>query len=206
MPTKKPKAIIFDIGRVLIQLDVARAMSALAEGLPLSPTEVWTAIQKDPRFPDWQEGRISPRDWHLHLGKRLGASLTFEHFAQVWSLALAPEPIQDDAFLEGLSRRYRLALLSNTDAIHVPYMESTYSFFRFFPARIYSNVLGASKPNPLIYREALKAVKAKADEAVYIDDIPEYAEAARKLGMHGIVFKEPKQLRTELRAAGVDFD
>jgi glucose-1-phosphatase len=206
MPTKKPKAIIFDIGRVLIQLDVARAMSALAEGLPLSPTEVWTAIQKDPRWADWQEGRISPHDWHLHLGKRLGASLTFERFAEVWSLALAPEPIQDDAFLAKLSKRYRLALLSNTDAIHVPHMESAYSFFRFFPARIYSNVLGVSKPNPLIYREALQAVKAKPEEAVYIDDIPEYAEAARKLGMSGVVFKEPEQLKNDLRAVGVDVD
>lgn len=206
MAARKPKAIIFDIGRVLIHVDLPRAIAGLAEGLPLSPADVWTAIQQDPRWPDWQEGRMSPRDWHLHLGKRLGASLPYEQFAETWRLALRPEPIQDNAFLEKLSKRYRLGLLSNTDAIHVPYMESAYSFFRFFPARIYSNVVRASKPDALIYREALKAVKARADEAVYVDDVPEYAEAARKLGMAGIVYTAPDQLRRDLRATGVEFD
>jgi len=41
--------------------------------------------------------------------------------------------------------------------------------------RIYSYRVGASKPNPLIYREALRACKVSAEEAIYIDDVPAYA-------------------------------
>jgi HAD superfamily hydrolase (TIGR01509 family) len=204
MPAAKLRAIIFDIGRVIVRVDVARAMQGLASGSALSPAELWTAIEKDPRWPDWQEGRIAPRDWYLHLNKRLGENLTFEQFTEVWNRALDPTPIHEDAFFEGLSKRYRLALLSNTDPIHVRHMEATYSFFSFFPIRIYSCSVGASKPNPLIYREALRALKVQAQEAVYIDDIPAYVEAAERLGMAGIQFQSPVQLATDLKSLGVD--
>jgi len=202
----KFRAIIFDIGRVLIRVDISRAMGGLASGLTLTPQEVWSAIEKDPHWLDWQEGRISPRDWHLHLTKRLGASLTFEEFSEVWNRALDPKPIHSEAFLEKLSKNYRLALLSNTDPIHMSQEEARFPFFRFFPVRIYSYQVGASKPDPIIYRQALQACKVRAEEAVYIDDVAAYAEAARRLGMTGIVFQSPEQLQTDLRNLGIQFD
>jgi len=202
----KFRAIIFDIGRVLIRVDISRAMGGLASGLTLTPQEVWSAIEKDPHWLDWQEGRMSPRDWHLHLTKRLGASLTFEEFSEVWNRALDPKPIHSEAFLEKLSKNYRLALLSNTDPIHMSQEEARFPFFRFFPVRIYSYQVGASKPDPIIYRQALQACKVRAEEAVYIDDVAAYAEAARRLGMTGIVFQSPEQLQTDLRNLGIQFD
>jgi putative hydrolase of the HAD superfamily len=198
----KFRAIIFDIGRVLIRVDVSRAMAGLANDLALNPQEVWSAIEKDPRWMDWQEGRISPQDWHLHLSKRLGGSLTFERFTEVWNRALAPEPIQPETFLEKLSRNYRLALLSNTDPIHMSYAETHFPFFNFFPVRIYSFRVGASKPDPLIYREALHACKVRAEEAIYIDDVASYVQAAQRLGMAGVVFRTAEQLEQELRTLG----
>jgi HAD superfamily hydrolase (TIGR01509 family) len=196
----KFRAIIFDIGRVLIRVDVSRATAVLANGLALNPQEVWSAIEKDPRWIDWQEGRISPQDWHLHLSKRLGGSLTFEQFTEVWNRALAPEPIQSETLLKKLSRNYRLALLSNTDPIHMSYAEAHFPFFHFFPVRIYSFRVGASKPDPLIYREALRACKVRAEEAIYIDDVASYVQAAQRLGIAGVVFRTAEQLEQELRA------
>jgi glucose-1-phosphatase len=204
MPPANLRAIIFDIGRVLIRIDVSRAMQGLAAGGSLSPSELWTAIEKDPRWHDWQEGRISPRDWYLHLAKRFGGNFTFEQFTEVWNRVLDPTPIHEDAFFEKLSKRYRLALLSNTDPIHVRHMEAAYSFFAFFPARIYSCAVGASKPNPLIYREALRALRVQAQEAVYIDDIAAYVEAAQRLGVCGVQFQSPTQLTSDLKSLGVE--
>ncbi len=206
MATAKYRAIIFDIGRVLIRVDISRAMDGLAAGLSLTPQEVWSAIQNDPRWLDWQEGRISPRDWHLHLTKRLGASLSFDQFSEVWNRALDPNPIHSESFLENLSRNYRLALLSNTDPIHMSHEEVRFPFFRFFPIRIYYYRVGASKPNPVIYRQALQACKVRAEEAVYVDDVAAYAQAARGLGMAGIVFQSPEQLQSDLRSLGIRFD
>jgi FMN phosphatase YigB (HAD superfamily) len=199
------RTIIFDIGRVLVRVDVGRAKAGLAKGLSLSPEELWSAIEKDPRWSDWQEGRMSPRDWYLNLSSRLGIALDFEQFTAVWNSTLDPEPILPIPLFESLSKHYRLGLLSNTDPIHVAKLESTYEFFRFFPAavRTYSCSVGASKPNPIIYQAALKACKTRAQEAVYIDDILTYVEAARRLGMSGIQFQSPEQLRADLQALGV---
>jgi putative hydrolase of the HAD superfamily len=204
MATPQIKTIIFDIGRVLVRVDVSRAMQGLAQGISLSPQELWTAIEKDPRWPDWQEGRISARDWHLHIAKRLGSSLNFEQFSEAWNRALDPQPIQDNSLFESLRKNFRLGLLSNTDPIHVAHLEATYDFFRFFPksTRTYSCSVGASKPSPLIFRDALKTLRAKAEESVFIDDIQQYVEGARSLGIHGIHYQNPTQLREELNSLG----
>ena len=195
---RKFRAIIFDIGRVLVRLDVAGAMGGLAGMISLTPQETWAAIEHDPRWRDWQEGRMSPRDWQLHICRRLGVNLTFEQFSEIWNRVLDPTPVLDGAFLESLSKRYCLAVLSNTDPIHVAELEKRFDFFRFFKHRIYSCVVGASKPSPLIFRAALQACKTTADNAIYIDDIPAYVETARQLGMTGVVFQSPEQLIADL--------
>jgi putative hydrolase of the HAD superfamily len=201
---RKVRAVIFDIGRVLVRIDVARAMKGMASGLSLSAEELWSAIEKDPRWNDWQEGRVSARDWHLHMQRRFGGSATFEEFTEKWNMVLDPEPIHGKELFEKLSKKYRLALLSNTDSIHVAYMEPRYDFFAYFPARVYSCVVGASKPSPIIYREALRACRARAEEAVYIDDIEGYVDAARRLGMKGVHFRSADQLRADLQGLGLD--
>jgi putative hydrolase of the HAD superfamily len=204
VPPRKLRAIIFDIGRVLIGLDVVRAVNSLGANLALSPGEVWTALERDPRWVDWQEGRMSPHDWHLHVTKRLGSPLNFTEFTQAWNLAMQPEPLHDSALFAKLGKRYRLGLLSNTDPIHVAHMEARYDFFQYFPARTYSCVLGASKPSPLIFREALRASGVKAGEAVFIDDIAAYVEAAQRLGLAGIHFQGAEQMAGRLRELSIE--
>jgi len=196
------RAAIFDIGRVLVKLDIPRAIEGLSQGLSLSPAEVWSAIEKDPRWHDWQEGRISPHDWYLHVTKRLGSPLKFSEFQEAWNRTLDPVPLQSDDLFQSLSKELKLALLSNTDPIHVAHLESTFSFFRFFPvpARIYSCSIRSRKPSPVIFQAALKALKTPATQTVFIDDIPEFVQAARSLGLHGIQYLDPAQLRADLSA------
>ena len=200
MPNALLRAVIFDIGRVIVKLDLSRAIEGLSHGISLSPTELWSAIEKDPRWHDWQEGRISAHDWYLHITKRLGSPLRFEGFREAWNRTLDPVPLQSDDLFASLAKKHQLALLSNTDPIHVAHLESNFSFFQFFPrpARIYSCAVGASKPAPVIFQAALKAVKTPASQAVFIDDILEYVQVARSLGLHGIQYLNPAELRSEL--------
>lgn len=204
----KLRAVIFDIGRVLIRVDIQRVKSALAQGLPFTPEQLWSAIEKDPQWPDWQEGRMSPRDWHLHLLKRFNLSLDFEQFKNVWNSALDPNPIHRASLFAQLAKSHRLGLLSNTDPIHVEKLESTYDFYAYFPkaVRTYSCSIGASKPDPLIFREALRACRVHAEETVYVDDILAYVEAARRLGFTGVHFRSPAQLYAELGQAGIEVE
>lgn len=204
MAEQKIQAIIFDIGRVLVRMNISGAVQGLARGVSLTPEEIWTAIQKDPRWPDWQEGRISPHDWYLHLSRRFASSLTFEQFTEAWNATLDPHPIQDNSLFETLRETFHLGLLSNTDPIHVTHLESNFDFFRFFPksARTYSCAVGASKPSPLIFRDALKSLHVKAENAAFVDDVEAYVSAARNLGIHGIHYRSPEQLKADLGAIG----
>lgn len=201
------RAIIFDIGRVLVRIDLSRAHKALANGLPLSTEELWSAIEKDPLWKDFQKGRVSPRDWHLNLSKRLGLKVSFEEFVRAWNSVLDPQAIHPDSLFAGLAKKYRLGLLSNTDPIHVEHLERTYSFYEFFPksVRTYSCSVHACKPDPPVFQHALKACKVKAQEAIYIDDIGEFAKTASSLGMQGVQFRSAEQLRADLRGLGIVF-
>jgi glucose-1-phosphatase len=201
VPAAPLRAVIFDIGRVLVKVDVPRAIEGLSQGISMSPAELWSAIEKDPRWHDWQEGRISPHDWHLHVTKRLGSRLNFTEFREAWNRSLDPTPLQSDDLFQTLSKKHKLALLSNTDPIHVSHLESRFGFFQFFPApaRIYSCSVRASKPSPVIFQTALKAVNTPAAQAVFIDDILEFVQAARSLGLHAIHYQNPAQLRSDLR-------
>lgn len=204
MPRPGLRAIIFDIGRVLVRVDLGRAMRGLAGNTTLSPAELWSVIEKDPHWSDWQEGRIQPRDWCLRLNSRLGGQVSFEKFREMWNAALDPEPVFEDSFFERVGRRHRLALVSNTDPIHVAHMEANYTFFQYFRGRIYSCRVGASKPNPLIYRAALEACRVSAGQALFIDDVPAFVEGARRLGMEGLVFESPEKLRVDLQDLGIE--
>lgn len=205
MPKDDIRAIIFDIGRVLVRIDLARAQNALTDGSRLSALELWSAIEKDPQWQDWQKGRLSATDWHQRLCQRFGIALSFDAFVNAWNSALDPTPIHPDALFAHLAKYYRLGLLSNTDPLHVAYLEKMYRFYEYFPkpVRIYSCAVRACKPDPLVFREALRACKVKASQTVYIDDIAAFAEAARALGMHGIQYSSPEQLRQDFDRLGI---
>jgi putative hydrolase of the HAD superfamily len=196
------RAVIFDIGRVLVKVDVARSTVGLAENRSLSAAEVWSMLEKDPRWKDWQEGRVTPHEWHRHVSSRLGSLPSFAEFRDAWNRCLDPQPLQTNDLFEAVAKRHKMALLSNTDPMHVAHLESTYDFFQYFPpvARIYSCSIRASKPSPVIFQAALRAVKTPAAEAVFIDDILEFVAAARSLGLRGIHYHSPAQLRDDLKA------
>src|SRR3974390_3428646 len=101
MAGKRFRAIIFDIGRVLVRVDPRQAPKALSNGLPLSANELWSAIEKDPHWKDWQEGRISPTDWHLNLCKRFGVKMSFEDFVNTWNSVFDPNPIHPHPLFPG---------------------------------------------------------------------------------------------------------
>jgi glucose-1-phosphatase len=197
------RAVIFDIGRVIVRINISRAFGALGAPMGLSPQEVWSRLERDPLWNDWQEGRIEPRVWHQHITARFHSLLDFGGFCDTWNRALEPETILKDALFMALAHRVRLGLLSNTDPIHVAHMEKAFSFWRHFPVRVYSCAIGAVKPSPAIYRRALSELSVAPHEAVYIDDIGEFVEAARQLGMTGIHFTGPGPLEVELRGLGV---
>jgi HAD superfamily hydrolase (TIGR01509 family) len=169
----------------------------------LSAEDAWDLIRADPRWQDWQEGRMSSGEWHEHLMRRLKLSLSYAEFRNAWNLVLDPELILSESLFVQLSARCRLALLSNTDPIHVECLEHHFTFARHFPVRIYSCNVGASKPSPVIYRAALESLGVAASEAIYVDDIQEFVDAGREIGLGAIRFETRELLEKELRLRGL---
>jgi len=205
-----PKAILFDIGRVIVRLDLKRAFAPFVPVLPASnggasksPEQIWTALQSDPRWWDWQEGRMTPPEWHEYMTRHLGIAPSFEEFRAAWNSVLDPETILPESLFAQLASRFRLGLLSNTDPLHSAYLEEHFSFVRHFPVRVYSNEVGSSKPSPAIYRAALAALGASPAETLNIDDIAEFAQASRGLGLDAIHFENPQQLIREFSQRGL---
>jgi glucose-1-phosphatase len=198
-----PRAILFDIGRVIIRIDLARSMGALGKRDGLSHIQVMRELEMDRHWPDWQEGRMAPRDWHAHISKKLGFSCSFEEFCAIWNSVLVPEPILPDLLFERLAEKCTLALLSNTDPIHVAHFEANYSFVRHFSARVYSCRVGSSKPSPMIYHHALREAGAMPDEALFIDDLKENVHAAASLGINAFHFTLADELLAEFSRLGL---
>ena len=198
-----PRAIIFDIGRVIIRVDLERSFEDFGRRDSLSPEQVWTALQTDARWDDWQEGRMTPPDWHKHLCEKFQLPFNFEEFRASWNRVLDPITLLPEKLFERLATNCRLALLSNTDPIHVAHIEATYAFVRHFPVRVYSCRVGASKPRPVIYHHALRELAALPEETMYIDDLRENVDTAVRLGMTGFHFTSAAELLSEFSRLGL---
>jgi FMN phosphatase YigB (HAD superfamily) len=198
----KPKieAVVFDIGRVIIDLDPRRAIAAIGAASTLEPEKLWDSVHKDPLWDGFQEGRVTPRQWYKNLIKRFHTPISFDEFRIAWNSVLVPKPLLPERLFKRLSKKCRLVLLSNTDPIHVKYMESKFKFMRYFPKRIYSCDVGASKPSIKIFRAAIKAADAAPESILYIDDIRDYVLAARRIGLNAIQFRSRERLEADLRA------
>jgi FMN phosphatase YigB (HAD superfamily) len=205
---EKAEAIIFDIGRVIVGLDPQRALTHLgaAAGGGRDARQLWCAVESDPRWNDWQEGRMGSREWHAHLTRALNVTIGYADFCAAWNSILLPEPILNENLFRQLSERYRLAVLSNTDPLHSAVLDSEFSFLRHFPVRIYSCRVGVSKPSPAIFRAALDALGVTAASAIYIDDIEGFVGAANALGLDAIRFESPAQLASEFSRRGLRLD
>ena len=198
-----PRAIIFDVGRVIIRVDLSSSMGAIGKLRGLSHAQVMQELETDKRWPDWQEGRMSARHWHAHLAQKFHFAYSFEEFCAIWNSVLDPAPILPDLLFEQLAAKCTLALLSNTDPIHVAHFEASYSFVRHFAVRVYSCRVGTSKPAPMIYHHALREAAAMPDEAIFIDDLTENVLAAGALGINAFHFTSADDLLVEFSRLGL---
>lgn len=93
---------------------------------------------------------------------------------------------------------YKLGLLSIHAKEWVEYMDKIYDYHKLFDAISYSCTDNISKPDRKAYEGLLIKLKAKPSESLFIDDNPNFVKAAENVGIKGIVFKNPQQLRNAL--------
>jgi HAD superfamily hydrolase (TIGR01509 family) len=100
-------------------------------------------------------------------------------------------------YLAGLRQRCRTALLSNS---FVGARERQQEVIGITDLVIYSHEVGISKPDRRIFDMTCRRLGVPTVHAVFVDDIELYVEAARKLGMHGVLFQNNEQVAAEIDA------
>lgn len=203
MPTYR--AILFDLGRVLIDFDFAVGYLALERHCPYSQAEIRRRIAATDLAVRFETGLIEPRDFCAQLSALIELDADYDRFCAMWN-SIFSSTLLPEAMIEGLARRYRLVMVSNTNQIHFEMVEKKYPVLRHFHARALSYEVKAMKPDAHIFEHALRLAGCSAGECFYTDDIPAYIESARRLGIDAVAFSSASQIAAEMRNRGIVWD
>lgn len=197
------KALIFDLGNVLVPFDFQRAYDRLTPLCRFPLDEIRERLRSSGLVHRFETGQVAPKDFVAEFGRTLEIQTTYDEFCDLWSSIFLSETLIPEAWIESFARSYTLVLLSNTNAIHFEMIRDNYPLLRHFRHLVLSHEVGAKKPDARIYREAIAKAGCAPGECFFADDILLNVEGAREQGMDAIQFISAEQLAHELRARGV---
>jgi len=200
------KTIIFDLGKVIIPFDFKRGYDRMAPLCSYAAADIPERLRSCDLVTRFEEGKIAPQAFVQELSDILELKVSYEEFCGIWSSIFFRETLIPEELLAALKKRYRLLLLSNTNAIHFEMVRENYPLLRHFDHLVLSYKVGALKPSPLIYAEALKHAQCAPEECFFTDDIAAYVEGARAAGIDAVQFENREQIERELKARGVVWD
>jgi len=192
------KAVILDLGGVIVAFDFKRAYARLEGMCDCPAAEIPQRLRSTDLVPRFERGLIEPQAFVEQLCSLLTLRATYEQFCGLWTSVFFPEPLIPESLLEPIREHHRLVLLSNTNRIHFEMIDRTFPLLRHFDARVLSYQVGATKPSPEIYREAIKQAQCRAEECFFADDIPLFVEGAVREGIDAVRFESAEQLEREL--------
>lgn len=196
-----PRAIILDLGNVLVFHDNARLFLRLGQRVGLSGPEVaqrltgagWTAANR---------GLLDAEGIRRDVCTSLGVEVPMEEFFPLWNCHFTVHASVLPR-VEGLVGRVKLALLSNTNKLHMAYLRPQLPLLERFDAVLASCEEGHVKPEPAFYQLALERLGCAPHEAAFFDDLPEFVEAANALGIRGHIFTDAPAFDAQLKALGL---
>ncbi len=176
--------IIFDFGDIFINLD----KQATIDGLQRLGLTSWNE-DLDQLNISFEKGEISKENFLLGIQKHI-PNASIEEILAAWNAVLLDFPLYRLEFLQLLSQKYQLFLLSNTDAIHINHFEqregtSFYSdFYQCFEKVYFSYEMGMRKPDTEIYKTLLRQHELSPKRTLFVDDKKDNTDAAAALGIH----------------------
>jgi len=194
MPSQKYSVIVFDLGNVLINFDYNIAVNKFNKIEP-GLGQQFLAYHKNNYHihREFERGNINIDEFVKLVLKGIDRKINEETFSKIYSdIFTANNDVI--SLLPILKEKYKLILLSNTDPLHKKFGWEGYDFLTYFDHKVLSFEVGAVKPETKIYRTVEELSKVAPEEHLYIDDIAEYTEAAKKLGWDAIQFMNCKQL------------
>jgi putative hydrolase of the HAD superfamily len=176
--------IIFDFGDIFINLD----KQATVEGLKKLGLKEWNEDLNQLNM-QFEKGEIPQEEFLLGIQKNI-PNASFVEILEAWNAILLDFPLYRLEFLQKLSKKYRLFLLSNTDSIHIETFEqetgiSFYSdFYQCFEKVYFSFEIGMRKPDAEIFNYLIQKHELSVKNTLFVDDKKENTDAALSLGFH----------------------
>jgi FMN phosphatase YigB (HAD superfamily) len=200
----KINTIIFDLGGVIINLDIPATIAGFNK-LSNKPFEaIYTQLQQTPLFDLFDKGLITEQEFFNGLKVAMEAEPGDELMIKAWNAMLLDFPLHRLELLMQLKGKYRLFLLSNTNETHIREFEAHLLESRgyqnlepFFEKVYYSCRMGMRKPDTEIFEYVLKENHLVAEETLFIDDTIHHVDGALKTGIRAHLLAKDKDV-TEL--------
>jgi 2-haloacid dehalogenase len=199
-----PKAIIFDLGNVLIDWNPAYVFEKVIEDADRRKYFFANICT-----PDWNEeqdaGRPIAQATRELVEKHPEWQNEIEAFYGRWTEMLGGS-IQGTVDLFKAMKdtgRYKFYALTNWSAELFPYALDNYEFLHWFDGRVVSGEEKMRKPAREFYQILLDRYNLKPEETLFIDDNLRNIKAAEDMGIPCIPFESPEQLRAELLNRGI---
>lgn len=185
------KNIIFDLGNVLVGVDFERAKkNILSAGI--SEKQYIAFFNKDIRK-KYETGNIKTTGFIDSAYTALDRKISKMKLKQLFEDMFFEMPDMKN-FLSRLrkSNKFRLYLFSNTNPLHFNYIKKKFSYVNLVDIFILSYKLKMIKPDGKIFKTVLKKYKLNPEETLFIDDLKDNCNAAEKLGIKTICYKNYK--------------
>jgi HAD superfamily hydrolase (TIGR01509 family) len=198
------EALLFDLGKVLVDFDFDLGMKHFGARTPLSPEEFKSIILDQTWVRRYEHGQISTAEFHRYLREHGKLEMNLLEFHEAWASVFLPGLIVPEALLANLKARYPLILVSNTNESHADFVAKNYPVLDYFDHKIFSHEVGSMKPDRKIYDAAI-AVSGKPPGALFFtDDREENIESAANMGIRAHQFHSVLKLVKALQNNGIE--
>jgi len=199
------KAIIFDLGNVLIDFDHSIAAKRISKHTNKTPLEIYNFFFDSPMTALFEEGKISSEDFYSEVKKSLGLKISYKEFLPIWNeiFFISGKNKAAQEVAKSLSKKYKTAVLSNINWLHYEHINKNYPFISIFHHVFLSCEIKSKKPDPGIYKTALKILQSRPEETFYTDDRADLIEESSKLGIKSFIFKSAEKLKNDLVSCGI---
>jgi HAD superfamily hydrolase (TIGR01509 family) len=186
------KNIIFDLGGVIMEIDVKKTLKAFEKLGAKNIQEYFGHGFAASFFSDHEAGRISDEEFIAKIKKMLGGEVPDESVIEAFNALLLYFPPERISLLKELKTRYRIFLYSNTNAIH--YKEFSKIYRKTFSGALednfekayYSHILGHRKPETAGFELIIAENDLNPKETLFVDDALINVEGAIKAGLKGL--------------------
>ena len=192
------RAVFFDLGGVIVRTEYQAPRERLAERLNTTYEDLYKIVFESDTGHKASLGSITADEHWAAVARRLGRppSETQAIRTEFFAGDVIDRTLLD--FIRFLRPQRKIGVISNAWPDMRDYLVEN-KFDDAFDALVLSAEVGIMKPDPQIYDIALDKFKVKPDEAVFVDDMPANVEAARTLGLHGVLFQTPEQTLKKLK-------